>query len=65
MKPSTAVLAELRAIVGAESVLTDDRARDVYASEATTHYHQPDLVVLPDGADQVSAVVRVCARERL
>ena len=65
MKPSTAVLAELRAIVGVEFVLTDDRARDGYASDGTTHYHQPDLVVLPDGADQVSAVVRVCARERL
>src|SRR5690242_12610565 len=61
----SSLIDDLRAIVGAEHVLTDDRARDKYASDGTRHYHRPDLIVLPDGADQVSAVVGICARDRL
>jgi glycolate oxidase len=59
------ILGELESIVGAGHVRADDAAREACASDGTAFHHRPDLVVLPDGADQVSAIVRVCARERM
>jgi glycolate oxidase len=65
VKSLPALVSELQSIVGISHVLIDDAARDKYASDGTTHCHRPELVVLPDGADQVSSVVGVCARERV
>jgi glycolate oxidase len=65
VKSLPALVSELQSIVGISHVLIDDAARDKYASDGTTHCHRPELVVLPDGADQVSSVVGVGARERV
>ena len=63
--PRTSLLAELQSVVGAAHVRADEDARQRYASDGTAFHHPPDLVVWPEGADQVSAVVRACARERV
>jgi glycolate oxidase len=55
----------LRAIAGAPHVRTDDASRALYGTDALDRGHPADLVVAPDGADQVSAIVRVCARHRV
>jgi glycolate oxidase len=55
----------LRSIVGADHVRTDAAALDAYGTDALKRGHPADLVVLPDGVDQVSAVVKVCAAERV
>jgi glycolate oxidase len=51
----------LAAITGAEFVRTDETSRTAYAADALKRgAHPPDAVVLPDGADQISAIVRLC-----
>jgi glycolate oxidase len=50
----------LRSIVGAEHVRTDEAARDSYGSDALKRGHPADAVVLPDGAEEISAIVRLC-----
>ena len=52
----------LRALVGDSHVRTDPSALDTYGADALKRGHAPDVVVLPDGADQVSAVMKLCAR---
>ena len=55
------VVERLRTIVGRDHVLTDPASLEAYAADALKRgAHAPDAVVLPDGADQVSAIVRVC-----
>jgi glycolate dehydrogenase FAD-linked subunit len=51
----------LRAIVGAAHVRTDDPSLQVYGADALKRGHPADAVVLPDGADHVSAIVTLCA----
>jgi glycolate oxidase len=66
---TTAIVAELRSIVGEQHVLFDDAERmypyghDEVAGEE--HAHLPEAVVKPDSADQVSAVLRLANRERI
>lgn len=55
----------LRSIVGADHVRTDAASLETYGVDALKRGHAADLVVLPDGADQVSAVVKVCAAARV
>ena len=55
----------LTAVVGRTNVLTDDASLDSYGIDGTKRGHRADVVVLPDGADQVSAVVRLCAAHRV
>ena len=58
----TALLDDLRAIVGAANVLVDDLV--VYERDWRKRYHGHALcVVRPASADEVAAVVRRCARE--
>ncbi|HTI36893.1 MAG TPA: FAD-linked oxidase C-terminal domain-containing protein [Vicinamibacterales bacterium] len=65
MTAPASLLASFESIVGAGNVLTDDSAREKYASDGTRYHHRPDVIICPDGVDQVSAIVRICARERL
>ena len=60
----TRLISYLRAIVGPEWVLTSLEARLTYRSDALTAYQAlPGVVVLPGTAEEVQAVVRLCARE--
>ena len=55
----------LRAAVGDSHVRTDAAALDTYGADALKRGHPPDVVVMPDGADQVSTVMKLCARFRV
>lgn len=51
----------LKAIVGEDHVRTDAAARETYGADALKRGHPPDVVVTPDGVDEVAAIVRACA----
>jgi len=55
----------LRAIAGAPHVHVDDETRVVYGADALKRGHPADAVVRPDGVDQVSAIVKLCAIHRV
>ena len=55
----------LRSIVGADYVRTDEASREAYGADALKRGHPADAVVSPDGADQVSAIVRLCGARRV
>ena len=51
--------------MGHGNVLTDSSSLEAYGTDGTKRGHPADVVVRPDGADQVSAVMRLCARHRV
>jgi glycolate oxidase len=51
----------LRAIAGAEHVRVDPDALQTYGADALKRGHPADAVVIPDGAGQISAIVKLCA----
>jgi glycolate oxidase len=55
----------LKSIVGDEHVRTDAAARETYGVDALKRGHPPDVVVTPDGVDQIAAIVRACAERRV
>jgi glycolate oxidase len=55
----------LRGIVGAEHVRTDTAARESYGVDALKRGHAADVVVTPDGADHVSAILKLCSAHRI
>ncbi|MGZ3640374.1 MAG: FAD-binding oxidoreductase, partial [Ktedonobacterales bacterium] len=58
------IVAEIRGIVGAEGVFSDDEQLRTYESDGLPSLHvAPALVVLPTSTEQVQAVVRICHRE--
>ncbi|HET7698884.1 MAG TPA: FAD-linked oxidase C-terminal domain-containing protein [Vicinamibacterales bacterium] len=59
------ILEALRAIVGAEHVRTDAAALEAYGADGMKRGHPADVVVLPDGADHVSAILALCSAHRL
>ncbi len=60
----SSIVAELRAIVGVEGVLSDEAQVRTYESDGLASYRQmPEVVVLPRTTEQVSGVVRLCHRE--
>jgi glycolate oxidase len=63
------VVAELRAIVGERHVIYGDAERlELYAHDEVAgaeHAHLPDVVVKPDGAAEVAAILRLANRERI
>lgn len=61
------VAQELAAIVGREWVISDPVELAVYECDGMTYLEKglPDVVVLPDGTEQVVEVVKLCDRERL
>jgi len=61
---SRAFVNELRAVVGAEHVVTEHEQLRVYECDGLTgHRAVPELVVLPSSTEDVRAVVRACTRE--
>ena len=64
MPLSRAFVDELRAVVGAEHVVTEHEQLRVYECDGLTgHRAVPELVVLPGSTEDVQAVVRACTRE--
>ena len=60
------MVAELRAILGGENVISDGRELLVYECDAyTLEKHLPSVVVLPATTEEVALVVRFCARHML
>jgi glycolate oxidase len=63
---SAAVLAELRALLGADAVLSEPDELHTYECDALTNMRAvPGAVVLPTRASDVQAVLRLCSRERI
>ncbi len=59
-------VAELRAAVGREHVLTEPEQLRVYECDGLTgHRAIPEVVVLPGSTEEVQAVLRACHRERV
>jgi len=50
----------LRAIAGAEHVRVDPDALQTYGADALKRGHPADVVVLPEGAEQISAIMKLC-----
>src|SRR5260221_2658916 len=60
------VIAELRAIVGADGIFTERAQLRTYETDGLASWRQvPEVVVLPTSTAQVQGVVRVCHRERI
>jgi glycolate oxidase len=55
----------LRRIAGADFVRTDAVSLDTYGADGMKRSQPPDIVVMPDGVDQVSAIVTLCAAHRV
>src|SRR5207248_8434105 len=63
---SRATLEALMEIVGLENVITGDQELLVYECDAyTLEKMLPNVVVLPRSTDEVSRIVKLCARENL
>ena len=59
-------IAELREAVGAEGLITGANQLQTYECDGLTNFRVlPGAVVLPRTAEQVQAVVRICARHKL
>ncbi len=58
------LIPRLQAIVGPEFVRTDPEALDAYGHDALDIIHRPDVVVIPAGTDDISAVARLCDQTR-
>jgi glycolate oxidase len=66
MELSRAFLDELTRIVGARGVVTSTEGRLTYECDMHTfHKGMPDVVALPETAEQTAAIVRLCRRERV
>lgn len=57
-----AVIQELEAVLGPERVLSSPQALLCYAVDATFHKGRPEVVVLPETTEEVSAVMKLAAR---
>jgi len=59
-------IAELKAIVGSEDVITDPERLLAYECDGLSlHKHAPSAVVFPESAEEVAGVVRVLGRHRI
>ncbi|MCX8022301.1 MAG: FAD-binding protein [Syntrophorhabdaceae bacterium] len=60
------VLTELQKIVGNEQVLTTPEAKKAYSYDGTTNWvHEPDVVVFPKTAEEISEIVKLANREKV
>jgi glycolate oxidase len=62
---SSAVLDELREIVGAQHVLVDDEDLLTYGFDGTWYEKRPLAVVMPASTSEVAAIHKLASRERL
>ncbi|MHA1792454.1 MAG: FAD-binding oxidoreductase [Promethearchaeota archaeon] len=59
------IINELAAIVGTEDITTDEAMLFVYSFDVSDVKGRPDAVVRPSSLDEISAIVKVCAREKI
>jgi glycolate oxidase len=59
------LLDALRAIVGADHVRLDAASLESYGADGLKRGRTADVVVMPDGADQVSAILKRCSAHRI
>jgi glycolate oxidase len=63
---NSALISELHEIVGPRHVITAAEELHTYESDALTYFRKvPRAVALPDSAEQVQRIVRVCHREKI
>src|SRR5260370_42664728 len=66
MSITSALIAELRSILGPDGLVLSFEGRLVYECDMHTFYKgMPDAVALPTTAEQVQAIARLCRRERV
>lgn len=59
-------IAELRAVVGADGIITCHNQLQTYECDGLTNFRVlPEAVVLPRKADEVQGIVRFCAKHRV
>ncbi len=64
--PLAVVLRDVAGALRSESIITDHAALRTYECDGLTHYRAtPALVVIPDTADELAAVVSACHRARV
>jgi glycolate oxidase len=63
--PGKKVLKELERIVGAANITADPADLSLYSYDATNNESLPDCVVFPDGAGQVSEILKIASAERV
>ncbi|MEI8053358.1 MAG: FAD-linked oxidase C-terminal domain-containing protein [Bacteroidota bacterium] len=60
------ILPELKNILGEAFVFVDDESRNNYAHDETENLHfLPDIVIKPRTAEEISAVMKICNREKI
>ena len=60
------LVTELEKIAGKENVLTSPEALKAYSYDGTTEWqHEPDVVVFPTTADQISQIMKMANREKV
>ena len=63
---TSAHIAQLKAIVGEQYVLTDDEALHDYGHDQTEHLlYLPNVVVKPRTAEEISAIMKLCNDENI
>jgi glycolate oxidase len=63
---TSAVLEELRQIVGPANLITEPQEKLVYECDGLTMFKaMPEVVVFPTATEQVAAIVRLASRERI
>jgi glycolate oxidase len=60
------LLKELESIVGKQNVLTTPESLKAYSYDGTTSWiHEPDVVVFPTTAEEVSSIMKIANREKI
>ena len=60
------ILRELETIVGKPNVLTSPESLKAYSYDGTTSWiHEPDVVVFPTTAEEVSSIMKIANREKI
>ena len=57
----SALLAQLRSLIGERHVRTDEAAKPFHTDERNRYHRAPLAVVLPESVEQISQIVRLCA----
>ncbi len=65
-KLTTAIIEQLRQIVGADFILLDDESLTNYGHDETEHLSfPPEVVVRPRTTEEISAIMKICNQHRI